>query len=138
MTTPETRAQTARSETEARRMLRLVCGYHEPDDHGPGRCDDQDCETLCRWCGEEWPCDVAHMAAVVDHAMNGLAYERGEALRRADRAEARIQAVREMHGPWDEPGHRVCRVCTAPAEWEETYRAPYPCPTLRALDGDDA
>ena len=57
---------------------------------------------------------------------------------RAVKAESRIQAVREMHGPWDEHGHRVCRVCTAPAEWEETYRAPYPCPTLRALDGEDA
>ncbi|WP_347042039.1 hypothetical protein [Brachybacterium nesterenkovii] len=57
---------------------------------------------------------------------------------RVEAAEARIKAVREMHGPWEEPGHRVCRVCTAPAEWEETYRAPYPCPTVRALDGEDA
>jgi len=31
-------------------------GLHRPDKHGPGRCDEPDCITSCRECGDDWPC----------------------------------------------------------------------------------
>lgn len=53
-----------------------------------------------------------------------------EQRQRADRAEAAIARVRALHGRWDCDANS-CASCV------DSYGTPvpYPCPTLRALDG---
>ena len=54
-----------------------------------------------------------------------------------DRLRAAIERVRALHAPfsmWDSPNHvwvKCCREC-----WDNNSDYQYPCPTLRALDGD--
>lgn len=51
----------------------------------------------------------------------------GVAVVRAEAAEAKLAAVRELHRPDSSGG---CRECTGDRQW------PYPCPTIQALNGD--
>lgn len=60
-----------------------------------------------------------------------------ELLDQLDKAEARIKAVRKLHTPFEWSfGYgpvRSCRECARRSPQED---AAYPCPTIRALDGD--
>ena len=59
-----------------------------------------------------------------------------EANARADQAEARIKAVRELHVP-DRPLDKYpdCAECTIHGYCEDDAPVEWPCPTIRALDG---
>lgn len=77
--------------------------------------------------------ELREVLAVADQMHYRLLADRDDASERADRAEARIQAMREMHSPREHRpmdgmslGGLVCDAC----------RRNYPCPTIRALDGE--
>lgn len=55
------------------------------------------------------------------------------------KAEAAIQRVRELHRPLDmnfDGRHLVCKGCTNEI-WEDEKYVEYPCPTIKALEGED-
>ncbi|MFJ9771176.1 hypothetical protein ACIRVF_08025 [Kitasatospora sp. NPDC101157] len=53
-----------------------------------------------------------------------------DALNRAEQAEARVAAVRELHQPRDHGGWIICTGCSKLGH----VTAPWPCPTVAALD----
>lgn len=52
-------------------------------------------------------------------------------LERLEQAEQAVQRVREVHRPVSDPFGVSCAVCIG-----DSRRNPYPCDTIRALDGD--
>lgn len=60
--------------------------------------------------------------------LKGALVEQGERLEQAEQA---VQRVREVHRPVSDPFGVSCAVCIG-----DSRRNPYPCDTIRALDGD--
>lgn len=72
------------------------------------------------------PADAEFIAAS-RQAMPALLDMLGQALAERDHARAQVDRVRELHQPIEFPGQgRFCDTCTTT----------WPCPTVRALDGE--
>jgi hypothetical protein len=73
-------------------------------------------------------CETGHVDCPTNRILDAL-----------DEAEQRAQKVRELHQPedteGDDPRYRLCRSCST-FETYEGERVNYPCPTIRALDGE--
>lgn len=55
----------------------------------------------------------------------------GQLYQALEQAEQAVQRVREVHKPARDPFGTSCAVCIG-----DSRRNPYPCDTIRALDGD--
>ena len=71
------------------------------------------------------PENAAHIATFDPPAVMGL-------IDRLEAAEAAVQRVRELHKPTRDPFGESCAVCVG-----DSRRNPYPCDTIRALDGGE-
>lgn len=45
-----------------------------------------------------------------------------------------VKRVRELHKPWNDLGEQWCEHCKSGKQ--DTEPVKYPCPTIKALDGD--
>ena len=116
-------------DTEA---LRDAVRDHEPDDHGPGKCDLDDCFTSCVECGEDWPCLwsslpdlLAAAEAERDEWRQTALDERAAALDALEQIKAREARIKDVRDVLDWPHLDLDGDAVVPAN-----------DIRRALDGD--
>lgn len=72
--------------------------------------------------------ELDELRATYDHPADKSVIE---LIDRLEQAEQAVQRVREVHRPVSDPFGVSCAACIG-----DSRRSPYPCDTIRALDGD--